>query len=328
MENIIKPIPLKKGDLIGVYSPSSAIGDELMPNYQRGKKLLIKRGYEILESKHIFDKKAHYSSDAKDKVDDFMGLLMNPEVKAILPSIGGTTAYQMLPLLDFKLISSLLLDTRKMVFGFSDNSLQTSTLSNICNYITFHGHSDVVFGLGDLENKDVMESFITKGKYTKKFFFDTLEGKYETGIVKKITEWKVLKSGKANGKLMGGNIDVLQILHGTPYSINWRDKIFYWEVCHLDLHRVDLILASFALTGVLSQIKGMVIGKSNTLKETFYTKYESFEEMIIRHCEPYDFPIVYDADFGHDVECCMLPNGIQAEIEDNNLKIKESPYTY
>ena len=45
----------------------------------------------------------------------------------------------------------------------------------------------------------------------------------------------------------------------------------------------------------------------------------------MRHCEEYDFPIIIDADIGHDVECCILPNGCQAKIEDNNLYILENP---
>jgi len=207
-----------------------------------------------------------------------------------------------------------------------DNSLQASVITNFCNLVTFHGHSDVVFGIGDLENEEALQNFKSKGEYTKKFFFDSLEGHYKIGEIEKLTAWKLIKPGEAQGKLIGGNIDVLQILHGTPYQIDWNNCIFYWEACHLDLHRVDLMLASYALTGILGKISGMVVGKSNTLKEDFYTKIENLEEMILRHCKPYNFPIIFDADFGHDVECCILPNGCQAKIEGDNLIILENPY--
>lgn len=41
--------PLKKGDIIGIYSPSSPI-TSIGPNrFQRGKEYLKKKGFEILE---------------------------------------------------------------------------------------------------------------------------------------------------------------------------------------------------------------------------------------------------------------------------------------
>ena len=325
IQQIIKPYPLIEGDLIGVYSPSAGFSSKLMENYNRGKRMLINAGYKILEAEHTFEEYSHYSTLPKNKENDFMSLLENSDVKAILPTIGGTTSYQMLPLLDFSKIRTLLSKNPKMIFGFSDNSLQASVLASLCNTITFHGHSDVVFGLGDLANESDLNKFISKGNYTKNYFFSTLNGNYGTGEVKQLTPWKTLKAGNAQGKLIGGNIDVLQILHGSPFEINWDNCIFYWEACYIDLHRVDLILASFVLNGVFNKISGMVIGKSNTLKEEFFTKYDSFEKIIMRHCEEYDFPIIIDADIGHDVECCILPNGCQAKIEDNNLYILENP---
>lgn len=327
MENIIKPLSLQKGDLIGIYSPSSGIGENLMKNYNRGKQLLLDAGYRLIEAPHTFEELAHYSSKPENKVSDFMFLLNHPDVKAILPTVGGTTSYQMMPLMNFNKIKKILREKPIMIFGFSDNSLIASIITNYCNCVTFHGHSDVVFGLGDLADEVTMQTFQAKGEYTKKYLFNSLEGRYSIGAIEKLSDWKILKKGNAEGKLLGGNIDVLQILHGTPFTLDWENCIFYWEACYLDLHRVDLALASFALTGALSKISGMVVGKSNTLKETFYTKYESIEEIILRHCEKYNFPIIVNADFGHNVECCMLPNGLKASIEGDTLYLIESPYS-
>lgn len=314
---------LSPGDTIGIYSPSSGIETGLMENYMRGKNLLIKHGYKVIEAPNTFSWEAHYSSSGLSKAKDFLSLLRNHEVKAILPTIGGTTAYQILPFLRWNDI----INNPKMIFGFSDNSLQTSVITNRTGLVTFHGHSDIVFGLGDLTDKEKMKSFTTRGEYTKKYFFDTIEGRIRPGLVTKATQWKVLRSGTAMGTLIGGNLDVLDILLGTPYALDFNDVIFFWELAYQELHRLDLLLAKLALSGVLSQIKGMIIGKSTYLNEEFFAeKHESFEEIVLRHCKPYKFPIISDADIGHDMECCMLPVGIQAKLEGDSLYLLESPY--
>ena len=322
MKKSIKPRPAKPGDLIGVYSPSGAISQELRTNYERGKNRLQQRGYRILEAPHTFESKGHYSANGKSKSDDLMSLVMNPEVKVILPTIGGTTAYQILEELDYELISR----NPKMIFGFSDNSLQACVITQKTGLVTFHAQSDVVFGVGDLGDAEKMKNYVSGGSYTEDQFFAALEGKMRVGPVKQATKWRTLKPGVARGKLMGGNLDVLQMLHGTPYRIDFRGAIFFWEFAFLDLHRLDLALASFALTGALAEITGMVVGKGGHLRETFYQSIESFDEIILRHCKPFDFPIVADADIGHEMECCALPNGLAAQLEGEQLLLLETPY--
>lgn len=321
---LVKPRPLSRGDVIGVYSPSSGIESDLHENYARGKQSLLDRGYRIKEAPHTFDWCANYSSDGRTKAQDLIALFEDPEVKAILPTLGGTTAYQMLPHIDFE----VLVRHPKMLFGFSDNSQTACVVTSRTGLVTFHGHSDVVFGIGDLEDPAKMSTFATGGDYTRRVFFDTLEGRMEPGPVTPVKPWRVLRHGRAQGRLLGGNIEVLHILNGSPYSPDWTDKIMYWEVTDDNqLHKVDLFLASFALSGVFSRIKGMVIGKADRLREEFFeAKHESFDEMILRHSIEHDFPIIVDADIGHDMECCMLPNGVTALMEGESLCLQESPY--
>lgn len=214
-----------------------------------------------------------------------------------------------------------------MLFGFSDNSLQTAVIHDMTGLVAFHGHSDVVFGLGDLADEEKMKGFAQNGAYTSTQFFDALEGRLQPGPVAKATEWKVLREGKADGRLVGGNLDVLQILRGTTYELDWSGCIFFWEAAFVELHRVDLMLASLALAGILDKIAGMIVGKSTNLEEEFFAeKHETLEEMILRHCAPYKFPIMVETDIGHDMECCILPVGLRARMEGDVLYILESPY--
>jgi muramoyltetrapeptide carboxypeptidase len=324
MRNPIKPRPLLPGDTIGVYSPSSGVEFPLKESYERGKQMLLKRGYKVKEAPHVFEWKAHYSADGPVKAADLLALVRDPEVKAILPTLGGTTAYQMLPHLPLDEIRR----NPKLIFGFSDNSQPACVIADRTGLVTFHGHSDVVFGLGDLDDPEKLKQFATGGHYTQEMFFDALEGRIAPGPVRKATPWRALRKGSAEGWLLGGNIQTLDLLRGTPYALDWDGALFFWEVtADVQLHQLDMLLAGLALSGVLARIKGMVVGKGDRLTEQFYAlKHEDFDEMILRHCAPYRFPILASADIGHDMECCMLPISASARIEGDSLILLESPY--
>lgn len=320
---MIRVAPLRPGDTIGVYSPSSGIEDGIRENYERGKRALLEYGFKVEEAPNTFEWRAHYSAPGATKIADLRFLLQHEDVKAILPSLGGTTAYQMLDGFPYDEIAS----SRKMIFGYSDNSLQTAIITNRTGLVTFFGHSDVAFGVGDLADPETAGNFSSKGEYTRKMFQDALLGGIKPGPVSKATTWRSLRGGNGRGKLIGGDLDVLQILHGTPHELNLNGAIFFWEACGLELHRVDLILAGFRLTGLLEGLTGMVVGKSDSLTETFFEeKHETFDEIVLRQCDGYDFPIIVDADIGHDMECAMLPLGVQASIEGDDLILLDDPY--
>ena len=320
---MIPVLPLRLGDTIGIYSPSSGIETSIRENYERGKKALVEYGFKVVEAPHTFEWQAHYSAPGEIKNADLLFLLERDDVKAILPSVGGTTAYQMLDGFPYEKIAS----ARKLIFGYSDNSLQTAIATNRTGLVTFFGHSDVAFGVGDLADPAKAETFSRKGEYTRKMFCDALLGEIKSGPVAKATTWCSLRNGSARGKLIGGDLDVLQILHGTDHELDFDGAIFFWEACDLELHRVDLILAGYKLAGLLQGLAGMVVGKSEKLTETFFEeKHETFEEIILRQCDGYDFPIIVDADIGHDMECAMLPQGVQASIEGDDLILLDDPY--
>lgn len=318
------PAPVfKEGDAIGVYSPSSGIEDSIRSNYERGKKFLTDKGYTVIEAPHTHEWQAHYSALGDKKIEDIRFLLGHERIKAILPSVGGTTSYQMIEGFPYPEIAS----AKKMWFGFSDNSLQTAMITSKTGLVTFFGHSDIAFGLGDLAASDGPSPLSAHGDYTERMFFDTLLGQVRPGPIPKATDWRCLRPGTARGKLLGGDLDVLQILHGTQHELDLNGAIFFWEASGLELHRVDLILAGYRLAGLFDELVGMVIGKADGLTETFFEeKHESFEEIVLRNCQGYRFPIIFDADIGHDMACAMLPLGVKASIEGDELILLEDPY--
>jgi muramoyltetrapeptide carboxypeptidase len=63
-----------------------------------------------------------------------MNMYMNPEVKAILPTRGGTGVQGILPFLDYSFIAQ----NPKIISGYSDITILLNVLYELSEQITFH----------------------------------------------------------------------------------------------------------------------------------------------------------------------------------------------
>ena len=91
---------LKKGDLIGIVSPSTPVTDSVLEKFNGGVKYLENLGFKIKIGEHVF-------SDVtipEEKAEDINDMFENPSVKAVFCSRGGDTAETCLDYLDWQII--------------------------------------------------------------------------------------------------------------------------------------------------------------------------------------------------------------------------------
>jgi len=103
------PKSLKKGDTIGVVSPSNALIPHKKEKLLKGIKKLENLGFKLICSKNCFkiDEYELSAGSPKERADDLNEMFSNPHINAIYCSIGGYTANQILPLIDFDNIKKI-----------------------------------------------------------------------------------------------------------------------------------------------------------------------------------------------------------------------------
>ena len=69
------------------------------------------------------------------------------------------------------------------------------------------------------------------------------------------------RSGKAAGRLLGGNLTVLTALMGTPYLPDFSGAILFLEDTDEAEYRIDRMLTQLALAGILKRVAGVVFGQ-------------------------------------------------------------------
>ncbi|MGH9419979.1 MAG: S66 peptidase family protein [Thermoanaerobaculia bacterium] len=298
------PSRLSKVTNIGVYSPSGPFSDVpfKLELFERGLQRIRSRGFEVVESARCRQVWHHMSALPKERAADLHSLLANQSVSAVLPSIGGHVAAQMLQHLDFDAIAG----SGAAVFGFSDNSIIPLILSATTGQISFHSLCDVTFGFG---------RFTDDGRVTEQGILNVLRSQrfdlHGTG------QTAVIQGGVAEGKILGGNLRAILTLAGTRWWPDWTDTILFWEAGD-SMHAVQQDLTQLANCGVFDKLAGMVIGRASRLKEDFYSPDQIapldmflLDVLKLRN----RFPIVVESDIGHDVENITIPLGALSQLK-------------
>jgi len=123
-----KPSP---GDRVAVISPSAGLPGILPLPYELGLERLRKEyGLEPVE----YPTTRKMGSTPQERADDIHAAFADPDVKAVIASIGGEDQITVLPLLDRELIRA----NPKPFFGMSDNTNLLMYLRN-AGIIAYHG---------------------------------------------------------------------------------------------------------------------------------------------------------------------------------------------
>lgn len=303
---ILKPPKLNKGDMVGIVSPSSPVVSKR--ELSRGMRILESLDFKPKLGLKALEVHANYQAGTReDRLHDLHKMFVDDEVKAIFCTSGGYASMQLLPDIDWDVVRK----NPKIFVGYSDITTLLVSMYEKTGLVTFHG--PMMQGL-NMDTKG--------GKFTLKGLKNAVM-KGEIGKFSSFTEWKALKPGKAEGALLGGNLNVLLSLMGTPYEPKWDGKILFWEETDETIEGIDNYLWRLRVAKVFKKIEGMVVGKITNLhsieddddKWAALEKPPVIEDVILSATEGFNFPIIYSVDFGHDVPSLTLPVGVKARID-------------
>jgi muramoyltetrapeptide carboxypeptidase len=125
-----------------------------------------------------------------------------------------------------------------------------------------------------------------------------------------------LRSGKASGRLIGGNLTVLSTLMGTPYLPSFDGAILFLEDVDEAVYRIDRMLTQLALGGVLKRVAGVVFGQcARCAAPGGSSAGFTLSDVLARHLRPLGVPAFSGANIGHVANQLSLPVGVRAEMD-------------
>lgn len=324
MMDLTIPPKLKKGDTIGVCTPSVPAYTMNETVFSLGLQNLEKNGFKIKLGPLTKERAAQgYRSGAPEiRAKEVMELFLDPEVSGILTTIGGMNSNSLIPYLDFELIKK----NPKVFCGYSDITSMHLSLMKYSNLATYYGPGVLphwseypggvqqsVDGFFDaLTNKQrVIKPFENWSNHTRDW--NTDDWKNLPREWQKNSGWEVLNKGYAKAPIVVCNLNTLTSACGTDYFPDLKDKVLLLEEMHSPLSKEERSLRQFQLMGVFDQIAGLIIGKPQILE--LEDAPFGLNDLIMEVVGERSYPIVVDFDCSHTVPMHTLRQGSVVEIK-------------
>ncbi|PKN85744.1 MAG: LD-carboxypeptidase [Chloroflexi bacterium HGW-Chloroflexi-8] len=298
------PQRLNRGDAVGIVSPSSPVTEVLASQLRSAIELLSGLGLKVMVGEHTYASTWGYAAAPWEKAEDINRMFADDSIHAILSSQGGATANACLPYLDWDVIRA----HPKIFTGMSDISVLLNAITSRTGLITFHG-ADVVWGLGRNPVEYVRNELVA----------NLMEGRI--GAIPPNSPRRMIRAGVAEGRLLGGNLNCLLKLAGTPYFPDFRGEILFVEAVNVDPERCDCLFQQLKQMGVFGQIRGVLVGFINGLQNDAGALMQ-MEDVLLRVTEEFDFPILKCNDFGHNCANTILPVGARVRLDADALTVE------
>ena len=282
---------LKKGDKIALVAPSGCIQKEDLKN---GMDFFKALGLKPCVMPHVFETFYYAAGTPQNRAEDINNAFKDKEIKALFCIRGGAGSSQILDFLDYETIKK----NKKPVFGLSDSTAIQNALYTQTKNVSYTGFLPVY----DLKEGKINEKL-------KKSLTDVLFGKKQ-----EYKEFDVLKKGMMEGVVVGGCLSVFNLLCGTKYFPDLKNKILLIEDVGEKTYHIDLMLEQLKMQKGFNQIQGIIFGGFLNCNPSDETD-GSVEDVIKNFALKINKPVIYNFPYGHIKERVLLPIGKKIKIK-------------
>ncbi|GAA3920398.1 S66 peptidase family protein [Luteimonas lutimaris] len=297
------PPAIHPGDTVGLVSPSSATDQRL--SLQLAGEVMQALGFKVKTGAHYASRYGSLAGTDAERAGDLNAMFADRDVKAVICLRGGSGAARLLPLLDYDAIRA----NPKVVLGFSDITALHCAIHAKTGLVTFHGPMGT----------SSWNSF--NADQFRRLFFERELMQYRNPVdagdelVPRKNRTLTITGGKAHGELVGGNLSVLVALAGTPYLPDFKDRILFLEDVSEAPYRIDRMLTTLKLMGVLDQIAGFIFGECSDCDPGGGYGSLTLDQIFDDHIKPLGIPAYRGAMIGHIHRQFTVPVGGEVELD-------------
>ncbi|MCH7371725.1 S66 peptidase family protein [Aeromonas sp. MR16] len=320
---LLKPAGLKPGDTIGFFSPSSAATAWAPNRFARAKAYLAAQGFELKAGSLTGERDHWRSGSIAGRAAELNALIRDPDVRCIMSIIGGSNSNSLLPYLDYEALRR----DPKILIGYSDVTALLLGIHAQTGLVTFYGPA-LVASFGELpplvdQTLATFTEICLAGERTLPHCVPT-----PTQWTEERLDWEQqtraklcqrnrlvsVGSGRVRGRLIGGNLNTLAGIWGSPYmpAIETGD-ILLLEDSLMSAETVERSFAHLKLCGVFERVGGLILGKHELFNDQGSGK-RPLDILLEVVGEP-GFPILAEFDCAHTHPMLTVPLGIEAELD-------------
>lgn len=269
---------LKPNDRVGIVSPARKISpEEVAPAITS----LQEWGLVPVLGTHIYDVHNQFAGTDANRIADLQRMIDDPTISAILCSRGGYGCLRIVDAIDFGALKK----HPKWLIGFSD-----LTAFSIAAYkagcASLHAPMAISWNgkTSDAAARAHLRALLTG---------DIPAYAYTPATPER------LRTGKATGRLIGGNLSILSQLIGTPDDFDTKGCILFIEDIDEYLYHIDRMMVHLKRTGKLKDLAGLIVGGFADLKDNDVPFGKTVEEIVLDAVGEAPYPVCFGFPTGH-----------------------------
>lgn len=304
---VLKPPRLRSGDLIGLVSPASAPSS--YEKIEKAVQYLEGRGYRVKVGTYVSSVHGYLAGADDQRAADFNEMIRDKAIKAVFAVRGGYGTPRILPLIDYQSLKR----QPKIIVGYSDITALQLAIFRKTSLVTFSGP------MAGVEMWNHIDPF------TEEHFWKIVTSNSKVGELKNPPDEaiKVLKEGKGEGRLVGGNFATFASLLGTQFAPNLKDSILVLEDVDEAPHRIDRMLTQLLNARILRSLSGLIFGVfSGCVPSEPTNPYLTVEQILAEFTQRVECPVVANLQYGHIPRKLTVPIGLKGKIDTTKGKIE------
>jgi len=295
---------LRPGDTLGLVSPANATFER--EPLTIAIESLQALGFKVRPGENVAARRGPFAGSDAQRAADVNAMFADDSVAGILALTGGSGCNRIVDRLDYDLIR------RKPKFfgGFSDLTSLVNAIHRQTGLVTFHCPV-----AGSEWNDFSVQSFKAVAMNAEAAVLRNPVVKPVDDVVAREERITTIRPGKAQGRLIGGNLSVLASLAGSPYFPDCRGAILFLEDINEYIYRIDRCLSTLRLAGTLGQLAGVVLGRFTKCEPGEGYGSLTLDEVFDDYFLPLNVPVFRGAAIGHIKRKLTVPVGAVAEMD-------------
>jgi muramoyltetrapeptide carboxypeptidase len=307
---VSKPRRLREGDVVGLVAPAGYIADA--PALERIIGTVRSMGLVPKLAPNLMHRDGYFAGPDRVRAASINAMFADPQVRALFAVHGGWGSQRILPYLDYRSIAA----NPKLLIGSSDITALHLALAAYTRCPTIHApnaaHS---WGEGPRASFRSLV-FDAQAPTIRNPPAPARDPVDPDPLTPDPWPIRTYRAGKAQGRLLGGNLSVLTAMVGTRYLPSFAGAILFLEDTNEAEYRIDRMLTQLAQGGILRQVAGVVFGQCTNCRNPVST-YSGFtlDQVLEQHLVPLGKPVFQGAQIGHIAAQVSVPVGVPVEID-------------
>ncbi len=301
---VIVPPRLRAGMTVGLVATASPVWED--EDARAAIELLESLGFRVRPGAQIFERDAYLAGSDAARAEDFNAIARDPEVDAIVCLRGGYGTARILPAIDYDAIAA----KPRVIMGYSDVTALLNAVHRRTGLLTFHGPI-AAQNFSEYTYAEYRKVLVDGAGPAVIGAAPPLEAR--PGVVERENRLTPIVGGRAEGRLVGGNLTLLAHLVGTPYEPDYDGAILFLEDVYEAPYSIDRMLTHLWLAGRLQRCAGIALGKFTEAEVTGNTF--SVERVLRDRFEGLGIPTLRGLMIGHVDDQTVVPVGARARLD-------------